>query len=165
MSNIDPDRPRKRTYIPPAMFQSSEWASELHLTPKKIKNSFLLFPFSGLPRYMGEIPPMPKEDNRRCIVCHEERSLLNSPMRAVCVHEVTHVRDRIDGHRRRQQKRRGTRPESRYGGAAAETSRGGGPGCGNPSRGVSGYRRRRRKGKTANLRRNSRFKESRQRFL
>jgi hypothetical protein len=50
-------------------------------------------------------------------------------------------------------------------GVPAKASRGGGPGCGNPGCGVSGYRRRRRKGKTANLRRNSRFKDSRQRFL
>lgn len=32
---------------------------------------------------------MPKQDNRRRVVCHQERSLLNSPMRAVCVHEVS----------------------------------------------------------------------------
>ena len=39
-----------------------------------------------------------------------------------------HVGDRIDGHWRPEQKRRGTRPESNHGGAAAEASRGGGPG-------------------------------------
>lgn len=61
---------------------------------------------------------MPKEDNRRCIVCHHGRGLLNSPVGAVCVHEVTHVRDRIDSNRRREQERRGTRLAGRVGSAA-----------------------------------------------
>lgn len=73
---------------------------------------------------------MPKEDNRRCIVCHHGRGLLNSPVRAVCVHEVTHVRDRIDSNRRREQERRGTRLAGRVGSAAAKAGGGGAPDCG-----------------------------------
>jgi hypothetical protein len=44
-----------------------------------------------------------------------------------------------------KQGRRGTRLEGGHGGAAAQASRGGGPGCGNWGCGVGGYRCRRRK--------------------
>ena len=105
---------------------------ELHdLTPKKIKNSLLLFSFSGLPRYMREISPMPKQDNRRCSVCHHERSLLNSPMRAVCVHEVSLMSEstlKVIGVVK--QERRGTRLAGRDGSPAAKAAGGGARGGG-----------------------------------
>src|SRR2546429_9983930 len=44
------------------------------------------------------------------------------------------VRDRTDGHRRREQARRGTRPESSYGGGAPK-NRGGGGGAAAGGRG------------------------------
>ncbi len=56
----------------------------------------------------------------------------DKPHEAALMSEV-----RIDGHRCREQARRDTRPAGNYGGAAAEISLGGGPGCG-----VGGYRRR-----------------------
>ena len=49
---------------------------------------------------------------------------------------VADVQDRIDGHRRREQERRGTRLAGSHGGAAAEASGGGGSGCGSPGCGV-----------------------------
>lgn len=58
---------------------------------------------------------------------------------------VAHVRGRIDDHWRREQELRGTRLAGGHGGAAAQASRGGGPGCGNSGCGVGGYRRRGRK--------------------
>src|SRR5205823_11502105 len=66
-----------------------------------------------------------------------------------------YVWDRIDGHWRPEQKRRGTRPESSYGGAAAKAGGGGGLDNGNSGCGVGGYRCRSRKRAAVNLRRDS----------
>ncbi len=75
------------------------------------------------------------------------------------------TRGRTNGHRRREQKRRGARVAGRHSAAAAKGSDGGGPGHRDPRCGVGSYRSRRRKRKTVNLRRDFRLMQSRQRFL
>ena len=70
---------------------------------------------------------------------------------------VAYVRGRSNGHRRREQKRRGARSAGRHSAAAAKGSDDGGPGHRDPRCGVGGYRSRGRKRKTVNLRRDFRL--------